>query len=66
METSRISTEQVQKLLEIEEGHFADLKSTDVGPAKLTRTISAFSNASGGELYIGVDEHEASGVKHRS
>ena len=66
METSRISNEQVQKLLEIEEGHFADLKSTDVGAAKLTRAISALSNASGGELYIGVDEHEAGGVKHRS
>lgn len=37
----------------------------DIKPSKLTRTVSAFANASGGELYIGVDEVEKNGVKGR-
>ena len=43
-------------IVQTEEGHFADLKSTQISPAKLSRTISAFANASGGDLFIGIDE----------
>ncbi|GAA0263603.1 hypothetical protein GCM10010492_75820 [Saccharothrix mutabilis subsp. mutabilis] len=52
----RISAEQVEKILSLEESHFVDMKSVDVAPAKLSRTISAFANSDGGELYIGVSE----------
>ncbi|HVT19689.1 MAG TPA: ATP-binding protein [Thermoanaerobaculia bacterium] len=38
------------------EGHFLDYKAIEVKPAKLTRTLSAFSNAEGGEVYIGISE----------
>lgn len=48
------------KLLNLQECHFADLKAIEIAPAKLTRTLSAFANAEGGELFVGVDEH-----KHR-
>ncbi len=65
IDTVRILSSQVQKLLGLEEGHFADLKSRDVTPAKLTKTISGFSNAGGGELYIGIDEREVNGKKVR-
>ena len=51
-----ISDEEVTKILDLQENHFNDLKSTDIGPAKLTRSISAFSNAEGGELYIGIED----------
>ncbi|MBN1526843.1 MAG: putative DNA binding domain-containing protein [Candidatus Omnitrophica bacterium] len=51
-----ITKEQKAKILSMDEGHFLDLKSKDIKPAKLTITISAFSNASGGELYIGIED----------
>ena len=44
------------KILSLEEGHFVDLKSKDVSPAKLTKSLSGFANAEGGELYVGIDE----------
>jgi ATP-dependent DNA helicase RecG len=49
----------VQHLLAREEGHFSDLKAIEIKPAKLTRSMSAFANADGGELYIGIDEDQA-------
>jgi hypothetical protein len=54
----KISPHEVVKILELAEGHFADLKGVDIAPAKLTRTLSAFCNAEGGELFIGVGEAE--------
>jgi ATP-dependent DNA helicase RecG len=53
------------RLLTLEEGHFADLKSTHVPPKKLAKTISAFANAAGGEVYVGIDEDEFFGAKTR-
>lgn len=38
------------------EGHFIDFKSRRVSTNKLSKSISAFANADGGELYIGVEE----------
>lgn len=52
-----INAEEAGRLLELEEGHFADLKAIEVGPGKLTCTLSAFANADGGELFVGIDEH---------
>lgn len=51
-----ISEEEVQKILAINEGHFSDLKAIEIKPSKLTQSMSAFSNADGGEIFIGVDE----------
>jgi ATP-dependent DNA helicase RecG len=62
-----ISTDQRDLVLALPEGHFHDLKSRDIAPAKLTRTISAFANAAGGELYVGIDERTGpAGAKIRS
>jgi ATP-dependent DNA helicase RecG len=47
----------VESILATEENHFADLKRIDVAPAKLSRSVAAFANADGGDLYIGVAEH---------
>jgi ATP-dependent DNA helicase RecG len=44
------------KLLALEEGHFCELKSTGVQPAKLSRSIAAFTNSEGGELYVGISQ----------
>lgn len=54
--TSRISSDQAQKILELSEGQFSDLKGRAIAPSKLTKTISAFSNSDGGDLYVGIEE----------
>ena len=54
-----ISKPEQVKVLALEEGHFCDMKSTAIAPAKLTRTIAAFSNAEGGEIYIGISQDAA-------
>jgi ATP-dependent DNA helicase RecG len=51
---------ETMKLLTLEESHFADVKAIEVTPAKLTRSLSAFANAEGGELFVGIDEHKRS------
>jgi ATP-dependent DNA helicase RecG len=53
-------------LLVLEEGHFADLKAIAVSTKKLGRTVSAFANAAGGDLYTGIGETELLGVKVRT
>lgn len=53
---SEITFLELQKILSVEEGHFSDLKAVDISPGKLTNTLSAFANAEGGELFIGIDE----------
>jgi ATP-dependent DNA helicase RecG len=45
-----------KKILESQESHFLDMKAIDIEPGKLTRTISAFANADGGEVYLGIAE----------
>ncbi|OYW27361.1 MAG: ATP-dependent DNA helicase RecG [Caulobacter sp. 12-67-6] len=51
-----LSADAHAELLAIPESHFVDLKSTEILPGKLTRTISAFANTSGGEIYVGISE----------
>jgi ATP-dependent DNA helicase RecG len=45
-------------VLSYTEGHFLDLKAEEIKPSKLTKAISAFANADGGELYVGIAEKE--------
>jgi ATP-dependent DNA helicase RecG len=66
IETIEVTDEQRDKILLLSENHFNDLKSKDISPAKLTKTISAFSNAVGGDLYIGIDENDVDEKKVRS
>jgi ATP-dependent DNA helicase RecG len=56
IQTQRITLPQAQDILRIEEGQFSDLKAIDIAPAKLSKTIAAFANTDGGDLYIGVFE----------
>ncbi|HIC8646134.1 TPA: ATP-binding protein [Elizabethkingia meningoseptica] len=65
IETKEINEKQRDYILDIEEDHFRDLKAIDIKPGKLTKTISAFANTVGGEIYIGIDEIEILGVKTR-
>jgi len=56
IDTTDVSTDQINRILESQEGHFLDLKAKEVAPAKLTKSLSAFANADGGELYVGISE----------
>jgi ATP-dependent DNA helicase RecG len=52
----QISKEQADTVILTKEGQFADVKAIEIAPAKLTKTISAFANSDGGDLYVGIDE----------
>ncbi len=54
--TVKITPEQKERILDLEEDHFHDLKGKDIKPSKLTQSVSSFANASGGEIYIGIEE----------
>lgn len=56
IETAAIDDSQLVRIMEAREGHFLDIKSKSIKPGKLTRTISSFANASGGDIYVGVEE----------
>jgi ATP-dependent DNA helicase RecG len=52
--TQRITPEQAGKVIHLEEGQFSDVKAIEIGPAQLTKAISALANSDGGDLYIGI------------
>jgi len=49
-----ISSADVQKIIALSENWIVDMKGKDIKPAKLSRTISAFANSNGGEIYLGI------------
>ncbi|MEV3964029.1 ATP-binding protein [Nocardia sp. NPDC050193] len=51
-----ISEQEVARALNIEEGNFSDVKAIEISPASLTKTLAAFANTDGGEIFIGIDE----------
>lgn len=61
-----ITSDQARAILDIEESHFFDLKGIRIKPAKLTETVSAFGNAAGGEIYLGIEEEGARGATLRA
>jgi ATP-dependent DNA helicase RecG len=62
---NEISEKQLLEVLSYTEGHFADVKAKEIKPSKLTKTISAFANADGGELYIGISGRESLPFPHK-
>ena len=60
-----IDREKTEALLSIDESHFIDLKSSEISPASLTKTVSAFANTSGGEIFVGIEEAETVEGKQR-
>lgn len=65
-EVITISRTQADQIINFEEGQFGDVKAIEKKPASLSEDISAFANADGGDLYVGIDELEVNGVKTRS
>ena len=52
--TIELRPDEVLALLAKPESHFLDMKAKEIAPAKLTKSMSAFANADGGELFIGI------------
>lgn len=59
VKVEKIDRPALNRLVKRGEGHFLDFKSKDIKPSKLTKTLSAFANADGGELYIGIEERSS-------
>jgi len=59
----KVTKSQYKKILLLKEGHFLDLKAIEIKPASLTKSISAFANADGGELYIGIAEDKKTNIR---
>src|SRR5438552_15799673 len=66
IEVIQITGAERDRLMVLEEGHFCDLKAIAVSTKKLGRSVSAFANAAGGDLYIGIGETELLGSKVRT
>jgi ATP-dependent DNA helicase RecG len=47
---------EADRIPQIEEGHYIDLKAVEAEPSNLSEAVSAFANTAGGELFIGIDE----------
>lgn len=62
---NQITDKQLQEVLSYTESHFLDLKAKEIKPSRLTRAISAFANADGGELYIGIAENVTLPFPHK-
>lgn len=61
-----ISKEERDKVLAVEEDHFSDLKAKEIAPSKLSQSVSAFANAAGGEIFVGVRESQNGATKERT
>jgi ATP-dependent DNA helicase RecG len=66
VEITTITAAQFAELIARGEGHFLDFKAKAVSPSKLTKALSAFANADGGELLIGVLDSGAYAAKRWS
>ena len=62
--TKTLSEKEILKLFDIEEDHFNDYKSKDIYGKGFSKIISAFGNASGGEIYLGIREGKDTKIKH--
>lgn len=63
MNPIKVTKSQYEKILLLQESHFLDLKAIGITPAKLTKSICAFANADGGELYIGIAEVKEANIR---
>lgn len=49
-----VSSADVSEIVALSESWSIDMKGKDIKPSKLSRTVSAFANSNGGEIYLGL------------
>lgn len=59
-----LTDSEIIRIFDIEENHFNDFKAKDISGKKLSKIVSAFANASGGDIYIGIREESDTKIKH--
>lgn len=62
-EENKVIEKKLPELINIQEDYFNDIKSKNIKPAKLSESVSAFANASGGDIYVGIDEVTRTGCR---
>lgn len=55
---TKLSHSDAAAVLDLQESWVMDKKSKDIKPAKLSKTISAFANSNGGDIYLGISHTE--------
>ncbi len=55
IEIVHLTQQEAEKIRLTPEGQFADVKGRFIAPKDLTTDVSAFANADGGDLYIGIE-----------
>ncbi len=61
MNRIQITEDEALDLLNGHESHFLDFKSARISAASLSKSISAFANTSGGEVFVGIEDHGTAG-----
>jgi ATP-dependent DNA helicase RecG len=51
-----LTKEQADRVTKTSEGQYSEVKGVLITPANLTKTISAFADTDGGELFVGINE----------
>lgn len=57
-EKKNITQKEIDDILIIQEDWLIDKKGKDIKPAKLSKTVSAFANTNGGDIYLGISHME--------
>lgn len=65
MNSRKPSLGEDKELLEIEEDHFHDVKSSLIKPSRCQEHFVAFANSDGGELFIGIEDKKVQGERIR-
>lgn len=66
VEVVEITKAEADLVIAFEEGHYGDVKAKEIGPGKLSQSISAFANTAGGEVYVGIPETKKGGARIRT
>ncbi|MGO3712783.1 ATP-binding protein [Alcaligenes aquatilis] len=59
-----IDDTQAANIMATQENYLNDVKAKEIKPAKLSDTISAFANAAGGDVYIGISEDKTTNTRN--
>lgn len=63
-QAENITKDKLQELFDIQEDHFNDFKAKELNGKKFSKAVSAFANASGGDIYVGIREEPDTKIKH--